>query len=82
MPGGLFKSRNLEGYTTAMNVSQREGLGADGIMANDSLAVIMSSEAHANPKSLAGRPKWAHSTLFFKTGVCGAATPGLIGGRA
>jgi hypothetical protein len=35
VPGGLFKSRNLEGYTTAMNVSQREGLGADGIMAND-----------------------------------------------
>jgi hypothetical protein len=30
--GGLFKSPNLEGYTTAMNVSQREGLGADGIM--------------------------------------------------
>jgi hypothetical protein len=35
VPGGLFKSPNLEGYTTAMNVSQREGLGADGIMAND-----------------------------------------------
>ena len=37
MPGGLFKSPNLEGYTTAMNVSQREGLGADGIMANDNI---------------------------------------------
>jgi hypothetical protein len=36
VPGGLFKSRNLEAYTTAMNVSQRESLGADGIMANDS----------------------------------------------
>jgi hypothetical protein len=35
VPGGLFKSPNLEAYTTAMNVSQREGLGADGIMAND-----------------------------------------------
>jgi hypothetical protein len=35
VPGGLFKSPNLEGYTTAVNVSQREGLGADGIMAND-----------------------------------------------
>jgi hypothetical protein len=33
--GGLFKSPNLEGYTTAMSVSQREGLGAAGIMAND-----------------------------------------------
>jgi hypothetical protein len=32
----LFKSPNLAGYTTAMNVSQREGLGVDGIMANDS----------------------------------------------
>jgi hypothetical protein len=42
-PAGLrcradwLKSPNLEGYTTTMNVSQREGLGADGIMANDSL---------------------------------------------
>jgi hypothetical protein len=36
VPGGLFKSPNLEAYTTAMNVSQCEGLGADGIMANDS----------------------------------------------
>ena len=35
VPGGLFKSPNLEAYTTAMNVSQREGLGTDGIMAND-----------------------------------------------
>jgi hypothetical protein len=35
VPGGLFKSPNLEAYTTAMNLSQREGLGADGIMAND-----------------------------------------------
>jgi transposase InsO family protein len=35
VPGGLFKPPNLEAYTTAMNVSQREGLGADGIMAND-----------------------------------------------
>jgi hypothetical protein len=35
VPSGLFKSPNLEGYTTAMNVSQYEGLGADGIMAND-----------------------------------------------
>jgi Integrase core domain len=30
--GGLH---HRYGYTTAMNVSQREGLGADGIMAND-----------------------------------------------
>ena len=43
MPGGLFKSPSLEGYTTAVNVSQREGLGADGIMANDRAAI--------NPKS-------------------------------
>ena len=35
MPGGLFKSPNLEGYTTAMNVSHRAGLGADGIVANE-----------------------------------------------
>jgi hypothetical protein len=35
VPGGLFRSRNLEAYTTAMNVSQRECLGADRIMAND-----------------------------------------------
>jgi hypothetical protein len=35
VPGGSFKSRNLEGYTTATNVSLRERLGTDGIMAND-----------------------------------------------
>ena len=35
VPDGLFKSTNFAGYTTAMNVSQRESLGADGIMAND-----------------------------------------------
>ena len=33
VPGESFTSRNLEAYTTAMNVSQRED--ADGIMAND-----------------------------------------------
>ena len=35
VPGGSSKSRNSEGYTTAMNVLQGEGLGADGILAND-----------------------------------------------
>jgi hypothetical protein len=45
VPGGLFKSRNLEGYTTAMNVSQRESLGADGIMANDNLRIGQEREA-------------------------------------
>jgi hypothetical protein len=39
VPGGLFKSPNWEGYTTAMNVSQREGLGADRIMANDKYSI-------------------------------------------
>ena len=33
--GGPFKSRNLEGYTTATNVSLNERLGTDGIMASD-----------------------------------------------
>ena len=32
VPGGLFKSLNLEGYTTAMNVSQREGSGVGKIL--------------------------------------------------
>jgi hypothetical protein len=63
VPSGLFKSPNLEAYTTAMNVSQREGLGADGIMANDrvNLASIPTFRSW-QPRSsrwgqLAGRPE-------------------------
>jgi hypothetical protein len=37
VPGRSSKSRNSEGYTTAMDVLQREVLGADGILANDSV---------------------------------------------
>ena len=35
MPEGSFKTRNLEGYATATNVSLRERLGTNGIVAND-----------------------------------------------
>jgi putative transposase len=48
VPGGLFKSPNLEGYTTAMNVSQREGLGAGEIMAND--RIPGSAQSWAGPR--------------------------------
>jgi hypothetical protein len=35
VPGGSFKPRELEGYTTATNVSLCERLGTDGVMPND-----------------------------------------------
>ena len=35
--GRIVQISHLEGYTAAMNVSQREGFGADGIMANDTI---------------------------------------------
>jgi Barstar (barnase inhibitor) len=63
VPGGLFKSPNLEGYTTAMNVSQREGLGADGIMANDSLHCDRTAALTILSKHKVTGPSSVHQSL-------------------